>query len=71
MRDIGISRAYAHALIDTMDELVAVPSVAPEVARRAQWLKWALQGREPGAEPLEFIADAPSIAPDHPVAAPL
>jgi hypothetical protein len=63
MRDIGISSAYACALVDTMNELMVAPRVSSEVARRAQWLKWALEGYEPGTEPLEFIADSPPIAP--------
>lgn len=64
MRDIGVSRAYQCALIETMDELIAAPGVAGEVARRAQWLKWAIEGREPGTEPLEFIVDAPPLVPE-------
>jgi len=64
MPDIGISRSYQFALIDTMNELIGEPRLTDEVRRRAVWLKWALEGRQPGNEPLEFIADAPSILPD-------
>jgi hypothetical protein len=64
MRDIaGISRAYQCALIDTMDELLAAPGLDHDVARRAQWLKWGLQGYEPGQEPLPFLEDSPPLAP--------
>jgi len=64
MRDVaGISRAYRCALIDTMDDLLRAPGLDHEVARRAQWLKWGLQGYEPGEQPLEFIDDSPPLVP--------
>lgn len=62
----GISRAYACALTETLDELIAAPGASEEVRRRAQWLKWAIAGYKPGQEPLEFIADARSVMPDGP-----
>ena len=55
MCDIGISRAYQRALIDTMDELIAAPGIDHEVARHAVHLKGALGGYEPKALP-DFLA---------------
>lgn len=46
----GISHEYQHALVDLMVDLIATPELDVEIQRRAQWLKWGLEGRDPVAE---------------------
>lgn len=62
--DVGIARAHRRVLIDLMAHLVGDDRVDLEVRRRAQYLQWALEGYEPGEQPLAFIADAPPLVPE-------
>jgi hypothetical protein len=62
----GLSRGHCKALIELMGALVGMRDVDLEVRRRAQYLKWALEGYEPGEQPLDFIADAPPLVPETP-----
>ena len=58
----GIGAAYQHALVDTLGELVALPGLDGEIVRRAQWLKWGLEGHRPEGELLR-LANAPPLVP--------
>lgn len=64
----GLSSAYQHELIGLCADLAATPDVDDEIARRARWLQWALEGRQPGQEPLPqdllpYAGDAGPLAP--------
>lgn len=54
MPDIrGLSRALQLALINILALLLASPDLDDDVARRAQWLKWKLDGFDPAAAAAE------------------
>lgn len=54
----GIPRAVQRALVNILALLLASPDLDHDVERRAQWLKWKLEGYDPaaGAEPLQRVA---------------
>jgi hypothetical protein len=59
----GLAPARQRELVGIVARLVATAELDGDVRRRAQWLQWGLEGRQPGQEPLPFIADSPPLVP--------
>ena len=45
----GLSREFQLALIKLLALVLAAPELDDDVERRAQWLKWKLEGHDPAA----------------------
>lgn len=54
---------HQRELVGVVAALAATPGLDDDVRRRALWLQWGLEGRQPGQEPLPFIDDLPPLVP--------
>jgi hypothetical protein len=46
----GMPRALQRALVNLLSLVLLLPGIDPDVERRAQWLKWKLEGFDPAAQ---------------------
>ncbi|HLH92089.1 MAG TPA: hypothetical protein VKX28_26955 [Xanthobacteraceae bacterium] len=54
--NLGITDREREAALRLCARLIASPDVDREVARRATWLKWRLEGEEPKEDTLTKLA---------------
>lgn len=57
----GMPRAFQHALVSLLALVLLLPGIDADVERRAQWLKWKLEGFDP-AVPAETLAALQHVA---------